>query len=289
MEDTVLIGILGYCLFFAVLCGYVAALKGKDAGTWVVIGFFLGILGLLLVMAARPAAPGPPGGPGQVVPASPAPEGEAGAPPTEPQAPPCPLEVRTAVSRLHEPTGTSFYTIGFLNRSRKPISSIQFSTTCYASLGGSAGRPGEAGQATRTASGNGTATFYDREQAVATEVSVRRVVFTDGSVWSAGDCPATLLDRPGSPEEMRFLAHKAGPDAVCYARRMADEWVCVCGWSNGMAESECGLCQRPREQVLEKFSRHRCIEGLLEEVHRQQSLARGEGAGSPGGGQQPPA
>jgi len=54
MDGVTILILLAWCIGFCVLCSYVAKEKGKDPGTWAILGFIFGIIALI-ALAALPA------------------------------------------------------------------------------------------------------------------------------------------------------------------------------------------------------------------------------------------
>ena len=174
-----------------------------------------------------------------------------------------PVEVEQVSIKVNPATREVACKLNFRNVGEKDIEAIKLDLFCYNAFGEESGPPVEVlvqdciGVPGMIFGPKHYVKLEDHEHTRRINAVLRRIVYSDGLLWEAkeGNLRSCLVDPLEDPEELELLKRQAGADAICYARKNLDGWVCVCGRINMGGNRLCMRCKRSRDTVLNRFDR----------------------------------
>lgn len=179
-----------------------------------------------------------------------------------------PVEVEQVFIKVNPALREVSCRLSFRNIGDKEIEAIKLDLFCYNAFGEETGPPVEvlvqdcAGVPGMIFGPKHYIKLEDHENTRRINAVLRRIVYSDGLLWEAkeGNLRSCLVDPLEDPDELEQLKRQAGADAVCYARKNLDGWVCVCGRINMGGNRLCMRCKRSRDTVLTRFDRPHALQ-----------------------------
>lgn len=174
-----------------------------------------------------------------------------------------PVEVEQVSIKVNPAMGEVACKLSFRNVGEKDIEAIKLDLFCYNAFGEESGPPVEVlvqdciGLPGMIFGPKHYVKLEDHEHTRRINAVLRRIVYSDGLLWEAkeGNLRSCLVDPLQNAEELELLKRQAGADAICYARKNLDGWICVCGRINMGGNRLCMRCKRSRDTVLTRFDR----------------------------------